>query len=115
MHTPQMTLYVRLRKDGEKDRFGNETYGYSEPIAVEGCMFAPATAQDLSIARPEGVEIAATAYFPRGWAQRLRGALVSTDKQYWLAVIGAPVGYPAQMLPPTFPYECSVPLRTYDG
>ena len=36
MHTPQMTLYVRLRKDGEKDRFGNETYGYSEPIAVEG-------------------------------------------------------------------------------
>ena len=115
MHTPQMTLYVRLRKDGEKDRFGNETYGYSEPIAVEGCMFAPATAQDLSIARPEGVEIAATAYFPRGWAQRLRGALVSADKQYWLAVIGAPVGYPAQMLPPTFPYECSVPLRTYDG
>lgn len=115
MHMPQMTLYVRLRKSGGKDHFGNETYEYSVPIAVEGCMFAPTSTQDLSAARPDGVEISATAYFPRGWAQQLRGALVSVDKQCWLYVVGAPVGYPKEMLPKGFKFECQVLLRTYGG
>ena len=83
MHMPQMTLYVRLRKDGEKDRFGNETYGYSEPIAVEGCMFAPATAQDLSITRPEGVEYGAKGYGAKIKVGQTRArAIVYTGNKY---------------------------------
>lgn len=115
MYHPKMTLFVKERTSSGKDRLGNETFTYAEPVPVEGCMFAPGQPKDLVIERPEGVEIRATAYFPKGWAQRLKKAKVSTDGKLWLTVIGEPVEYPSQMLPSGWPWRCIVPLGATDG
>lgn len=115
MRMPRMTLYVRVRVKTGKDRYGNETYEYSEPIAVEGCMFAPSSSINLDDDRPEGTKVSAIAYFPRGWAQKLQKAQVSVDKETWFDVVGRPIAYPCEMLPKTFPYDCQVRLKAIDG
>ncbi len=115
MHHPKMTLLVKERVSAGKDRLGNEVFTYTEPIPVSGCLFAPGQPKDLVIERPEGVEIRATAYFPKGWATKLRKAQVSPDGKVWLTVIGEPFEYPSQMLPAKWPWHCMVPLGATDG
>lgn len=112
---PTMTLFVKERTSSGADRFGNESFTYSEPISVPGCLFAPFQPKDLEISRPEGVEVTATAYFPRGWAKRLRRAQVSPDGERWFNVVGAPVDFPEQMIPKGWKWSCLVPLGVVDG
>lgn len=111
----KMTLFVKTCSSTGVDRFGNETHELSEPIAVKGCMFAPGAPQDLPIERPEGVKIKATAYLPRGWAEKLKRGQISADGKLWLDVVGEPYAYPCGMLPPLFPFDCVVPLKEQDG
>lgn len=112
---PSMALYVRLKKDEKPDRLGNMLYSYTAPQKIERCMFAPSDAQDTAQERPDGIQMLAVAYLPRGWAHVLRGALISTDGTLWLKVVGQPVEYPQEMLPNGFVYATRVWLGAYDG
>lgn len=115
MRMPKMTLYVRLRVKTGKDRLGNETWAYKPAQAVAGCMFAPSSSSNLDDERPEGVRISATAYFPRGWSDKLLKAHVSPNGDTWLEVVGEPMAYPSEMLPKAFPFDCQIQLKTIDG
>lgn len=91
-----MTLLVRLRAEAGRDALGDVTYSLGEPVAVPGCLWAPGTPQDLAADRPDGVEVTATAHFPRSWSGELRGALVSLDGDEWMRVVGDPRRYPVR-------------------
>ena len=52
---PTMTLLVKERTSSGTDRFGNESFTYSKPISVSGCLFAPFQPKDLEVSRPAGI------------------------------------------------------------
>lgn len=110
-----MTLYVRVREKTGKDRFGNDVWEYKPTQAVAGCMFAPSSSINLDDERPEGTQISAVAYFPRGWADKLQKARVSPNGDTWLEVVGKPIAYSHEMLPKTFPFDCQIRLKEIDG
>ena len=113
MRRPTVTLLVRQRLRGVYDRLCNEVGGHGEPMRVDGCLWAPGTPEGLSIDRPEGVRLVATAYFPRGHGLRLRGAKVSLDGELWLDVVGDPMPYPDAAC--RGPWSTLVPLGRSDG
>lgn len=94
MRAPTVTLLVKLRKMGARDRLGNKTVSYAEPVPVPGCLFAPATTADLAVERPEGTKVTATAHFPKGYKEDLAHAKVSLDGEKWFDVVGEPVPFP---------------------
>lgn len=112
---PKLRLYVKECNQGARDRFGNEVNSYGEPVVCEKCLFAPGAPSDIGDDRPEGVRIAATAYFPRGWAHRLKRALISYDGVLWLRVIGEPIDMPSEVTPLNFPWSVQVLLEVADG
>lgn len=113
MYRPTVTLCVRRRATGRRDRFGNEVQTFAEPEAVAGCLFAPAGTADMGAARPDGVTVEAVAHFPRGYAGGLRGALVSADGSTWFEVVGDPVAYPPGTV--RGPWGITADLRRSDG
>ena len=113
MRPPTVTLLVRVRKAAATDRLGNEAVEYADAVVVPGCLWAPGTPADVGADRPEGVRVAATAHFPRGWDGYLRGALVSLDGTTWLRVVGEPMAYPAGAVPG--PWRTYVLLGATDG
>lgn len=113
MRAPTVTLHVRMRDASGTDRLGNEVVGYADPVSVPGCLWAPATSSDIAADRPAGASLTATAHFPRGWASRLRGALVSADGTEWLRVMGEPLDFPAGVV--DGPWSCCVTLGRTDG
>lgn len=114
---PSLSLFVKVRKAGEKDRLGQMRYSYTKPQEVKGCLFAPVSTTDLEGNRPEGVTIKAVAYFPRGWATYLKRAkvLVPGTESTWLNVIGEPIEMPKEMLPSSWPLALKVELGESDG
>lgn len=71
------TIYVSLLTLGEEDRLGNQTHSYTEPVALDGVLVATGKCDALDASRPDGVEVALTLHFPRGYASDLRGAIVT--------------------------------------
>ena len=86
------TVYVSLLALGDPDRLHNPTKTYSEPAAVDNVVVAPSTGEELGDVRPDGMRSVYTLHFPRGYAQRLRGAKVTVrGREYH--VLGAPEPY----------------------
>lgn len=113
MRSPTVTLLVRQRLEGARDRLGNEVVRHGDPVGVDGCLWAPGTPEGLPVERPEGVRLVATAHFPRGHGLRLRGAKVSLDGELWLDVVGDPMPYPDAAC--RGPWSTFAPLRRSDG
>lgn len=111
---PLTALYVRRRKEAEQDPFGAVSDGgWGEPEEVPGCLIAPGAPQGIADARPDGAEVDATAFFPRGWPGSLRGAQVSSDGDRWYDVMGDPLPYTA--LPPDARWDRYAYLRLTEG
>ncbi|NPD32252.1 hypothetical protein HLV35_03090 [Eggerthellaceae bacterium zg-997] len=113
MRAPTVTLLVRQRQAGARDRLGNEVVSHGEPRAVSGCLLAPGTPAELSAERPEGARVTATAHFPKGHGLSLRGALVSRGRGPWLRVVGEPMGYPPGAV--RGPWDTLALLERVDG
>lgn len=86
------TVYVSLLTTGEADRLNNPERTYAEPVAVDNVVVVPATANDQSVQRPDGITVTYTLHFPRGYSSALRGAKVTVrgDEFY---VSGSPAPY----------------------
>lgn len=113
MYSPAVTLKVRLRILGARDRLGNAIWSYSEPVDVSGCLFAPGVPADIGVGRPEGVKVSATAYFPKSYSADLRRALISLDGKVWMRVVGDPMSFPASAIPGR--WTTYAILERYDG
>lgn len=69
------SITVRTPVMGAKDRFGNRTVTYTEQT-VNDVLIAPGATQDMEAARPQGVTVALTLYFPKTFTDSLRGCIV---------------------------------------
>lgn len=61
------------RPSRSHDAHGNEVPGRVEWEAVEGVLAHPGGTGDVGAERPDGVEVAMTFHFPRGYGRPLRG------------------------------------------
>lgn len=85
------TVYVRRVTGTTNGRLGPEPT-YSDPERVDGVLVAPETVGETSYLRPDGETCDYTLHFPRGYAQDLRGALV-TVRGHDFRVVGSPAPY----------------------
>lgn len=65
---------LRSVASGE-DRFGNPTHGTTTET-VSDVLVAPGATSDMEASRPEGVTVAYTLHFPRGYESSLEGCSV---------------------------------------
>jgi hypothetical protein len=115
MYAATVTLQVKERDDSATDRLGNAVEAYKDAVEVSGCLFAPTSTQDIGLQRPDGTMADATAFFPSGWADKLRRAQVSVDGERWFNVIGEPVDFPDGTLPDGWPWASRVLLESTKG
>lgn len=86
------TVHVSVVERGGNDRLGVPSRTYAEPVAVHNVVVVPSTANEISYERPDGVLVTYTLHFPRGFAEDLRGALVTVRGETY-KVIGDPHPY----------------------
>ena len=80
---------------GQPDRLGNHTItGYSRET-VANVLVAPGATDDMEAARPEGVTVAFTLHFPKGYTSSLDGCSVELPPPWegTYHVIGNPQPY----------------------
>ena len=70
------TVSVAYRTQSGTDRFGNPTWAEASE-SVENVLIAPGATADLEASRPEGVTVAYTLHFPKGYTRDLTGCTVS--------------------------------------
>lgn len=86
------TVYVSVVERGEDDRLGVPSRSHAEPVEVCPVLVVPSTSDDSSYERPDGMRVAYTLHFPRGYSADLRGALV-TVRGVPYKVVGDPHPY----------------------
>lgn len=106
---------VSLRERTARDGFGNAVESYSEPIDVPNVLVQPGACADLDSTRPEGVRVSLTLHFPRGFAERLRGAKVALPAPWKgeYSVVGDPMPYAESLCPG--PWSMPVEVVACDG
>lgn len=77
------------------DRFNAPTYGEPTRETVANVLVAPGATADLEASRPEGVTVAYTLHFPKGYNASLEGCSVELPAPWGgvYRVIGAPTPY----------------------
>ena len=85
---------LRYAADGT-DRLGNPVRGEPTSEAVANVLVSPGPTSDLDASRPEGVKVALTLHFPKGYGQRLEGCEVVLTGEYagTYRVVGDPMPY----------------------
>ena len=86
------TVAVRHVTGTATDRLNVEVPVYGEPVDVGNVLVVPSTMGEADHLRPDGVRIAYTLHFPRGYPQSLRGARV-TVRGDECRVVGDPKPY----------------------
>lgn len=78
-----------------RDRFGNDVPGEDVPETVDDVLVASGTTEDMEASRPEGVTVALTLHFPKGYGASLRGCKVRLGAPWngTYRVIGDPGPY----------------------
>ena len=116
MRVKGSTVSVRQRMRDSRDSFGNEVVEWGEPVEVPGVVIAPGKCESLDAMRPEGVRVALTLHFPKGYADRLRGAQVTLSGRYAgkYIVVGDPMPY-AGYLGRRFKRNMPVEVEAVDG
>lgn len=89
-----ITVTVERPVYGAADRFGNATRTWKSED-VENVLVAPGSTDDMEAARPEGVEVAYTLHFPKGYDESLEGCKVVLPAPYTgeYSVVGDPRPY----------------------
>lgn len=95
------TVQVLLRNRDSRDGFGNCVEDYQGAADVPGVLIAPGRCEDLDASRPEGVKVALTLHFPKGYDADLRGAKVVLDGEFagTYRIIGDPKPYQTELCP----------------
>lgn len=77
------------------DRLGNPVKGEPTSETVRNVLVTPGRTSDLDASRPEGVNVALTLHFPKGYGQRLEGCEVALTGDYagTYRVVGDPLPY----------------------
>lgn len=106
------TVTVLRPGDASVDAHGNEVPG--EWIAEEVCgvLPQPGSTADLGAERPDGVTVAMTFHFPKGYAASLKGCRVSFGGRDY-PVIGDPQPFPSANCPT--PWAMAVECEACDG
>lgn len=109
------TATVRLRVRDARDSFGNDVEEYAAPQDVGNVLVSPGPCKELDASRPEGVKVALTLHFPKGWAGDLRGAKVALSGEYGgsYRVVGEPKPYQAELCPTD--WSMPVEVEATDG
>ncbi len=95
----------------EFDDLGQPT-GAAESREEVDCIVSPGATADLDATRPNGVTVAFTAHFPKGWQGSLRGACVELRGRRY-RVVGDPQPYTAANTPGGF--NMPAELEAVDG
>lgn len=109
------TVQVEQRIWDARDGFGNYVEAYQGAIGVDNVLVAPGSAAELDASRPDGVKVALTLHFPKGWAGTLRGAKVTLTGAYsgTYRVVGDPKPYMDALTPTQ--WNMPVEVEAYDG
>lgn len=77
------------------DRFGNEVPGEPTRETVGDVLVVPGATEDMEASRPEGVTVAFTLHFPKGYEKSLEGCSVELPAPWAGAyrVVGDPRPY----------------------
>lgn len=91
------TTGVTVIRPGEttRDRFGNDVPGADVLEVVGDVLVTPGPCSDMDASRPEGVVVALTLHFPKGYDSSLRGCSVRLGGPWGgtYRVIGDPQPY----------------------
>ena len=111
------TVSVELRERNSRDGFGHDVEAYSAPQDVGNVLVVPGACAELDSTRPEGVRVAYTLHFPKGWAGDLRGARVTLPAPFngmgKCRVVGSPAPYMDANCPT--PWHMAVEVEAIDG
>lgn len=102
---------------GEQRVDGTEVTYERRRERVDGILVAPGSTSDGDASRPAGTRVALTLYWPRGHHERLSGATVELGGVWsgTYRVVGDPMPYPDEMLPPGCPHCMVVEVERSDG
>ena len=103
---------LRPNPTGATDPFGAPVEGAPVEEAVGGALVTPGATADLDASRPEGVRVAYTVHFPKGYSDSLRGCSVVIGGRTY-RVIGDPKPYMEAGTPG--PWGLSVEVEAVDG
>lgn len=88
---------VTVLRPGEPavSRLGNNVPGADTEEAVPGVLVSPGAAADMEAVRPEGVTVAFTIHFPKGYTRNLEGCRVRLPQPWGgtYRVVGNPMPY----------------------
>lgn len=105
-------VVVRPSGTGATDPFGAPVEGDPERETVDGVLVTPGATSDLDATRPEGVSVALTVHFPRGYGKSLKGCMVEHGGEAY-RVIGDPQPYMDAGVPG--PWTVPVEVERVDG
>lgn len=103
---------LRPNSTGGTDPFGAPVEGEPVEEAVGGVLVTPGATADLDPSRPEGVRVAYTVHFPKGYGKSLRGCSMVIDGETY-RVIGDPKPYMGDGVPG--PWDMPVEVEAVDG
>ena len=89
------TVTVELRVRDARDSYGNDVEAYAAAQAVDNVLIVPGACAELDASRPEGVRVAFTLHFPKGYASSLEGCDVVLPAPWSCTchVVGNPTPY----------------------
>ncbi|HIZ17686.1 MAG TPA: hypothetical protein IAA22_01015 [Candidatus Olsenella stercoravium] len=108
---PKTSVTVIRRQEVGKDPFNTSIYeNVREDVA--GVLVTPGATSDLDASRPEGVRVAYTIHFPKGYGKTLKGCLVQHLGDTY-RVIGDPQPYMGDGTPG--PWDMAAEVERVDG
>lgn len=101
------TVRVLRRRKVGSDEYNAPLWGAWEPEDVSGVIATPGATADLEASRPEGVTVAMTFHFPKGYGKPLKGCRILWGGREY-RVVGDPQPYMAENVPGpvNMPVEC---------
>ena len=103
---------LRPNPTGGTDPFGAPVEGEPAEEEVDGALVTPGATADLDASRPEGVSLALTIHFPRGYGKSLKGCTIEYAGEAY-RVIGDPQPYMEAGVPG--PWAMTVEVERVDG
>lgn len=109
------TVSVSLRTFDGKDEYGNAVEVYGTPFNVSNVLVGkPETRDRIEEGHPYAIEADKRFCFPRGFAQDLRGALITRMGSTY-KVVGEPMLLTEANVPTGIPWNLYVEAVRFDG
>lgn len=101
-----------LRPVADRDDLGEPAFEDPERDEVSGVLVQPGATSDLDATRPNGVRVALTLHFPKGYGRPLRGCSIELRGEVF-DVVGDPSPYTEGNVP--VPWTMPVEVSRSDG